>query len=82
MVVGFNPGLIGSSAGTFNNTMDTLNARNPGPVMEYKYKNAKPKKQLKEKKAFLCPVQEDKTDNCGTCGLCWTSSKNVVFLTH
>ena len=46
------------------------------------YDNRFAKKQLKEKKAFLCPVQEDKTDNCGTCGLCWTSSKNVVFLTH
>jgi len=46
------------------------------------YDNPVAKKQLQEKKAFLCPVQEDKTDNCGTCGLCWTSSKNVIFLTH
>ena len=58
MVVGFNPGLIGSSAGTFNNTMDTLNARNPGPVMEYKYKNAKPKKQLKEIRKILLPEKK------------------------
>ena len=33
-------------------------------------------------KAFVCPVQTGKTDSCGTCGLCWTASKAVVFLTH
>ena len=38
--------------------------------------------QIKNKQAFLCPVQEDKTDGCGTCGLCWTAKKNVVFKTH
>ena len=38
--------------------------------------------QIKNKQAFLCPVQEDKTDSCGTCGLCWTAKKNVVFKTH
>lgn len=33
-------------------------------------------------KAFICPVQTDKTASCGTCGLCWTALKAVVFLTH
>ena len=58
MVVGFNPGLLGSSTGTFGNTMDMLNARNPGPVVEYKYKNARPKKQLKEIRKILLPEKK------------------------
>jgi hypothetical protein len=33
-------------------------------------------------KAFICPVQTDKTASCGTCGLCWTATKPVIFLTH
>jgi hypothetical protein len=33
-------------------------------------------------KAFVCPVQTGKTDSCGTCGLCWSATKAVVFLTH
>lgn len=33
-------------------------------------------------KAFVCPVQTGKTASCGTCGLCWTAEKPVVFLTH
>jgi hypothetical protein len=33
-------------------------------------------------KAFICPVQTDKTASCGTCGLCWSATKPVVFLTH
>ena len=39
-------------------------------------------KKLKDKKAFVCPVQLDKTPDCGACGLCWTSAKPVVFITH
>tara|TARA_R110002020_G_scaffold21281_5_gene72113 strand:+ start:509 stop:1153 length:645 start_codon:yes stop_codon:yes gene_type:complete len=58
MVVGFNPGLLGNPAGTFGSTIDTLNARNPGPVIEYKYKNAKPKKQLKEIRKVLLPEKK------------------------
>ena len=58
MVVGFNPGLLGNPAGTFHNTIDSLNARNPGPVMEYKYRNAKPKKQLKEIRKILLPEKK------------------------
>ncbi|EEE46099.1 GP88 family protein [Roseibium alexandrii] len=37
---------------------------------------------LESKQAFICPEQTGKTDTCGTCGLCWTSTKAVVFLTH
>ena len=34
-------------------------------------------------KSILCPVQEDKTLNCGTCGLCWESTKRqIIFKTH
>ena len=33
-------------------------------------------------KAFVCPVQTNKTASCGTCGLCWAANKPVVFLTH
>ena len=31
---------------------------------------------------IVCPQQLDKTDNCGTCGLCWTVNKPIIFLTH
>mgnify|MGYP001162633057 FL=1 len=58
MVVGFNPGLLGNPAGTFGSPIDSLNARNPGPVIEYKYKSAKPKKQLKEIRKILLPEKK------------------------
>jgi hypothetical protein len=32
--------------------------------------------------AFICPEQTGKTKGCGTCGLCWGTSKNVAFLEH
>ena len=33
--------------------------------------------------AILCPVQEDKTANCGTCGLCWNQkNQSIIFKTH
>lgn len=38
--------------------------------------------QVNQGKAFICPVQTDKTASCGTCGLCWTATKPVIFLTH
>jgi len=38
--------------------------------------------QLASKQAFMCPVQEDKTDSCSTCTLCWATTKNVIFKTH
>ena len=37
---------------------------------------------VEAKKAFICPVQLDKTASCGSCGACWSSTKPVVFLTH
>ena len=53
------------------------------------------KEQLKSKKAFICPNQQTKkssacTDtfqpkrakNCASCGLCYRTKKNVVFLEH
>ena len=34
-------------------------------------------------KSILCPVQENKTSNCGTCGLCWEMPKRqIIFKTH
>ena len=33
--------------------------------------------------SILCPVQEDKTANCGTCGLCWNQKEQqIIFKTH
>ena len=34
-------------------------------------------------KSILCPVQENKTANCGTCGLCWNQkTQSIIFKTH
>ena len=34
-------------------------------------------------KSILCPVQENKTANCGTCGLCWNQKEQqIIFKTH
>lgn len=38
--------------------------------------------------AFICPEQMNRTDGkgrplfCATCGLCWTTDKNVAFMEH
>ena len=33
--------------------------------------------------SILCPVQENKTANCGTCGLCWNQkNQSIIFKTH
>ena len=33
--------------------------------------------------SILCPVQENKTANCGTCGLCWNQKEQqIIFKTH
>jgi hypothetical protein len=32
--------------------------------------------------AFVCPEQTEQTACCATCGLCWTTRKNVAFLEH
>lgn len=34
------------------------------------------------KSAFVCPEQTNKTKGCGTCGLCWGTTKNVAFVEH
>lgn len=31
---------------------------------------------------IVCPVETGKTDCCGTCGLCWTTDKRIVFVEH
>ena len=46
------------------------------------YDDERAQLQVKTKQAFICPVQLDKTASCGSCSLCWTSQKNVVFYTH
>lgn len=33
-------------------------------------------------KGIVCPAQTDATDCCGTCGLCWSTDKNILFLAH
>ena len=33
--------------------------------------------------SIVCPVQENKTANCGTCGLCWNQKEQqIIFKTH
>ncbi len=32
--------------------------------------------------AIVCPAQTDKTECCGTCGLCWSTDKTIAFLQH
>jgi|TARA_R110000823_G_scaffold197542_1_gene328703 hypothetical protein len=34
------------------------------------------------KRGIVCPVQLDKTPNCGACGLCWVAKKPIIFLDH
>jgi hypothetical protein len=35
-----------------------------------------------EGKSFDCPEQTGKLKDCASCGLCWTTSKTVRFLSH
>ena len=35
-----------------------------------------------EGKSFDCPEQTDKVASCAACGLCWTTTKTVRFLSH
>jgi len=30
----------------------------------------------------ICPAQLNRTETCGTCGLCWHSEKNIAFVAH
>ena len=32
--------------------------------------------------SFVCPEQTDKVASCAACGLCWTTTKTVRFLSH
>ncbi|MCW5697334.1 MAG: hypothetical protein KIS96_11465 [Bauldia sp.] len=32
--------------------------------------------------AVICPAQLGKTDNCGTCGLCWATTRRIGFVRH
>jgi len=49
------------------------------PFSANSYDVVKPQKG----KSILCPVQVDKTPNCGACGLCWASTdKQIIFITH
>lgn len=32
--------------------------------------------------AFVCPEQTGQFEACGKCGACWTTLKNVAFMTH
>lgn len=32
--------------------------------------------------ATICPAQTQRTDCCATCGLCWQSRSNIIFLEH
>jgi hypothetical protein len=32
--------------------------------------------------AIVCPAELSKTDGCGTCALCWTTNKPIVFVEH
>jgi hypothetical protein len=31
---------------------------------------------------IVCPAQTGGTDCCGTCGLCWSTTKNIAFIAH
>lgn len=33
-------------------------------------------------KGITCPAQTGDTDCCGTCGLCWNSTRNIAFMRH
>ena len=56
----------------FSNDLKNLFSANSFDVV-------KPKKG----ESILCPVQEDKTPNCGTCALCWESTnRQIIFKTH
>lgn len=38
--------------------------------------------RLSDSHHVVCPVQVNKTDCCGTCGLCWTMDRPVEFVRH
>ena len=32
--------------------------------------------------AIQCPQQTGRTENCGTCGLCWQTTRRIAFIVH
>jgi hypothetical protein len=32
--------------------------------------------------AIVCPEQISKTESCSTCGLCWSTTRRIAFITH
>jgi hypothetical protein len=54
----------------------------PGQPMAVSADDGRAQEMVRLKTAFICPEQTGKTENCGTCGLCWTATKAVVFETH
>ncbi len=32
--------------------------------------------------AIVCPAQTDRTECCGTCGLCWATKRPIAFVVH
>jgi hypothetical protein len=59
-------------SGNFNHDKMTANSADDQRALD----------AVEAKQAFICPVQTDKVSDCGACGLCWTSKKPVVFITH
>ena len=72
-------------SGNFDRSTMTANSADDSRAMD----------AVNDKQAFLCPTQISKetgryaakgeetlVPDCGACGLCWTASKPVVFITH
>ena len=72
-------------SGNFDRATMTANSADDSRAMD----------AVEAKQAFLCPTQISKVTgkyaakgeetlvpDCGACGLCWTASKPVVFITH
>jgi hypothetical protein len=38
--------------------------------------------QMRAGLGIVCPVQVDRAECCASCGLCWNSKTNIVFLAH
>lgn len=39
-------------------------------------------KSPEETDGIICPAQTDASDCCGTCSLCWQTTKPIIFLEH
>jgi len=49
---------------------------------EYTGSNSYAAEESFEGKSFVCPEQTGKSASCAACGLCWSVSKTVRFLSH